>query len=252
MRRLFFGLLVAVLLAGCGAADVTTPSAETRPTSVAGAAQPTPDTPTSEGVTTPEPTAPSANARPTQQAAPPAASGPCANVMQFDSAPPMSIDTSKGYTATLKTAKGDVVIKLLPKSAPNTVNSFVFLAQQGYYDNITFHRVIPGFVAQTGDPSGTGLCGPGYEFANEYDASSGLDYTKAGVVGMANAGPDTNGSQFFITYGNVGLPPQGYTIFGEVVAGMDVLQQITPRDPSINPGAAPGDQLYTITIEEGQ
>ena len=140
------------------------------------------------------------------------------------------------------------MIELAAKYAPRTVNSFVFLARQGFYDNVTFHRVIPGFVAQTGDPTGTGAGGPGYEFPNEYDPASKFDYERAGVVGMANAGPGTNGSQFFISYGAIGLDPAAYTVFGQVTEGQDVLEQITPRDP----GAAttPGDTLLTVVIEE--
>ena len=116
---------------------------------------------------------------------------------QFTSCPTFTLDTSKQYLATLHTEKGDIVIQLYADKAPLTVNSFVFLAKQGWFDGVTFHRVIPGFVAQAGDPSGTGQGGPGYFFKNEV---SDLKYDKPGVVGMANSGPDTNGSQFFITY----------------------------------------------------
>jgi cyclophilin family peptidyl-prolyl cis-trans isomerase/protein-disulfide isomerase len=167
---------------------------------------------------------------------------------QFTDCPPIVIDPSKQYTATLHTEKGDIVILLYADKAPNTVNSFVFLAQQGWFDNITFHRVIPGFVAQTGDPSGTGLGGPGYIIINEIDPT--LHYDRAGLVGMANSGADTNGSQFFITYAPAPNLDGGYTLFGEVISGMDVLAQITPRDPSTGELLSPGDLIISVTIEE--
>ncbi len=166
---------------------------------------------------------------------------------QYSSAPPMLIDTSKQYFATVAMAQGGVfVIQLYPDKAPITVNSFVFLAQQGFFNGVTFHRVIPGFMAQGGDPTGTGTGGPGYEFVNE---DSDLTFDKAGVVAMANAGRDTNGSQFFITFGPQPSLNGGYTIFGQVVSGMDVVNGITPRDPTQNPSFA-GDAIATITITE--
>ncbi|MEZ4540438.1 MAG: peptidylprolyl isomerase [Chloroflexota bacterium] len=143
---------------------------------------------------------------------------------------------------------GTFTIELLPKSAPQTVNSFVFLARNGWFDNTTFHRVLPGFVAQTGDPSGTGRGGPGYYIPNEIDTT--LSHNAEGVVAMANAGPNTNGSQWYITYGDVSQLDGNYTIFGKVIEGMDVVKQITPRDPSRNPNAPAGDAIVTITIEE--
>ncbi|HEX8990968.1 MAG TPA: peptidylprolyl isomerase [Anaerolineales bacterium] len=172
-----------------------------------------------------------------------AASGP----KQWASAPAMSIDKSKQYLATVKMAKGgEFVIQLYPDKAPITVNSFVFLAQQGFFDGVTFHRVLPGFMAQGGDPTGTGTGGPGYQFANE---DSDLKFDKAGVVAMANAGRDTNGSQFFITFAPQPQLNGGYTIFGQVVSGMDVVNGITPRDPQQNPTFS-GDTIQTITIQE--
>jgi len=166
---------------------------------------------------------------------------------QFTSCPPMQVDPAKQYIATIKTEKGDIVIELLPDKAPLAVNNFVFLARNGWYDGITFHRVIPGFMAQTGDPSGTGFGGPGYAFVNE---SSDLKFDKAGVVAMANAGPDTNGSQFFITYGPASQLDGGYTIFGRVISGQDVAESITPRDPSQPVELPPGDKILSVTIEE--
>ncbi|RMF47222.1 MAG: hypothetical protein D6755_05470, partial [Anaerolineae bacterium] len=166
---------------------------------------------------------------------------------QFTQCPQMSLDLTKQYIATLHTEKGDIVIQLYADKAPLAVNNFVFLAQQGWYDGVTFHRVIPGFVAQAGDPTGTGLGGPGYAFSNEI--SSDLHFDAAGVVGMANAGPDTNGSQFFITYAPQPQLDGGYTIFGKVIAGMDVAQNLTPRDPAQNPNLPPGDRILSVDIE---
>jgi peptidylprolyl isomerase len=166
---------------------------------------------------------------------------------QYASAPPMLIDPKKQYTATVKMAKGgEFVIQLYADKAPITVNSFVFLARQGYFDGVTFHRVLEGFMAQGGDPTGTGSGGPGYSFVNE---NSDLTFDKAGVVAMANAGPDTNGSQFFITFGPTPNLNGGYTIFGQVISGMDVVDGLTRRDPNQNPNF-PGDAIASITITE--
>ncbi len=167
---------------------------------------------------------------------------------QFTACPPMTIDPRKQYLATLETEKGEIVIELYADKAPLTVNSFVFLARRGWFDGITFHRVIPGFVAQTGDPSGTGMGGPGYLFKNEIDPS--LHFDKPGMVGMANSGADTNGSQFFITFASKPHLDGSYTIFGYVIRGMDVLALLTPRDPGKNPLLPSGDLLIRVTIEE--
>ncbi len=183
-------------------------------------------------------------ASPSEQPPVPAVSG-----KQYSSAPPMTIDTSKQYFATVKMAKGgEFVIQLYPDKAPNTVNSFVFLARDGYFNGVTFHRVLEGFMAQAGDPTGTGMGGPGYEFANE---ESDLKFDKAGVVAMANTGqPNSNGSQFFIMFGAGGLSEKDYTIFGQVISGMDVVNGITRRDPQADPNAPPGDAIESITITE--
>ncbi len=167
---------------------------------------------------------------------------------EFKTCPPFGIDPAKQYTATLHTEKGDIVIQLYAQQAPLAVNSFVFLAQQGWFNGVTFHRVIPGFVAQTGDPSGSGSGGPGYYFKNEI--STGLLFDKPGVVGMANSGPDTNGSQFFITYAPQIRLDGSYTIFGQVIQGMSVLENLTPRDPQTTPGLPPGDKILSVTIQE--
>jgi len=158
------------------------------------------------------------------------------------------VDIKKDYKVIVKMAKGgEFTINLYPAKAPITVNSFVFLVREGFYDGMTFHRVLEGFVAQGGDPTGSGAGGPGYEFVNE---DSDLKYDKAGVVAMANAGRDTNGSQFFITYAPLPNLNGGYTIFGQVTEGMDVVNGITRRDPSKNPKFT-GDVIEKmILIEE--
>lgn len=167
---------------------------------------------------------------------------------QFKECPPIVTNADKQYFATLHTEKGDIVLQLYPERSPLATNSFVFLAEQGWFDGITFHRVLPGFMAQTGDPSGTGQGNPGYVFDNEYDPT--LRFDEAGVVGMANSGPDTNGSQFFITYGPAPHLNGNYTIFGKVLVGMDVLETLTPRDPQPGLSLPPGDKLINVTIEE--
>jgi len=163
------------------------------------------------------------------------------------SQPPMRIDPAQQYFAAVSMVKGgEFVIQLYPDKAPITVNSFVFLACKGYFDGVTFHRVLEGFMAQGGDPTGTGMGGPGYEFPNE---ASDLTFDKPGVVAMANAGPDTNGSQFFITFVPAEQLNGGYTIFGQVVEGMDVVNGITRRDPDENPSFE-GDAMESVTITE--
>jgi cyclophilin family peptidyl-prolyl cis-trans isomerase len=167
--------------------------------------------------------------------------------MQYSSAPPIQIDRNNQYFATVKMAKGgEFVIQLYPDKAPITVNSFVFLARQDFFNGVTFHRVLEGFMAQGGDPTGRGTGGPGYQFVNE---DSDLKFDKAGVVAMANAGRDTNGSQFFITFVPTEQLNGGFTIFGQVISGMDVVNGITRRNPDENP-AFPGDAIQSITITE--
>jgi cyclophilin family peptidyl-prolyl cis-trans isomerase len=165
---------------------------------------------------------------------------------QFDQCPPVTIDTSKAYTATLTTTKGDIVLELYADKAPLTVNSFIFLADHGWFDNVPWHRVIDGFVAQTGDPSGTGYGSPGYEIKDEI--SPGLNFDEAGVVGMANSGPNTNGCQFFITLASVPSLDGSYTVFGKVISGMDVLDQLTRRDPANEASPAEPDYILSVTI----
>jgi len=176
-----------------------------------------------------------------------AGNAPEVTAKQYDAPPPMSIDVDKQYFATVKMAKGgEFVIQLYPDKAPITVNNFVFLAREGYYDGTTFHRVLSDFMAQGGDPTGTGGGGRGYEFQHE---DSDLTFDKAGVVAMANAGRDTNGSQFFVTFGPQEYLNGGYTIFGQVIEGMDVVTNIRLRDPDQSPNFE-GDAIESITIEE--
>lgn len=167
---------------------------------------------------------------------------------QFDECPPMNIDSSKEYFATIETEKGDIVLELFADQAPLAVNNFIFLANQGWYDNITFHRVIEGFVAQSGDPTGTGFGGPGYAFSNEIVPD--LNFDEAGILAMANAGPDSNGSQFFITYGPTPQLDGGYTIFGRVISGMDIVEDLELRDPAQGLDLPPGDIILGVSIEE--
>jgi cyclophilin family peptidyl-prolyl cis-trans isomerase len=170
----------------------------------------------------------------------------------YSTAPPMTINKTKTYTATMKTNYGDIVIQLYPKEAPLTVNNFVFLAHEGFYDGVKFHRVIKGFMIQGGDPTGTGAGGPGYEFADELPTT--LNYTK-GTIAMANAGPNTNGSQFFIMLADYSNRlPKSYSIFGKVISGQDVVDKIgnVPVDNpnSQSPKPTVDVHIKTVTITE--
>ena len=162
-----------------------------------------------------------------------------------DGLPPMTIDVNKTYIASIDTEKGTINIELFAKDAPVTVNNFVYLAKEGFYDGTTFHRVIPGFMAQGGDPTGTGSGGPGYTFEDEINEHS----HETGVISMANSGADTNGSQFFITYAPQPHLDGLHTVFGKVIEGMKVLNRLTPRDPNQNPSFT-GDVIITIDIVE--
>ena len=172
---------------------------------------------------------------------------PQTTALQYSAYPPMTIDASKQYFALVKMANGgEFTIQLFPDKAPKTVNSFVFLAREGYFNGVTFHRVLDGFMAQGGDPTGTGMGGPGYQFEDEF---SDMVFDKAGILAMANSGPGTNGSQFFITYDATPHLNNLHTIFGQVIEGMDVVNAITRRDPDTNPSFA-GDAIESITITE--
>lgn len=155
----------------------------------------------------------------------------------YSSPPPMTIDTSKKYTATLETSKGAIVVNLFAKEAPKTVNNFVFLAREGFYDGTKFHRVIENFMIQGGDPEGTGRGGPGYRFEDE--TRSNPHKHKVGSLSMANAGPDTNGSQFFITHVVADWLNGKHTVFGQVHSGQDVVNAVKQ-----------GDELKSVKIEE--
>jgi peptidylprolyl isomerase len=161
----------------------------------------------------------------------------------------MTIDPAKQYTATITTPRGDIVIKLRPDLAPQTVNSFVFLARDGYYDGLTWHRVIAGFMAQGGDPTGTGAGGPGYTIPAEF--TDKVSFDRPGLVAMARPGNDVNGngSQFFITTAAAPHLDQQYTIFGEVVSGQEIVDAIPLRDPMAD--TQPGESMLSITISEG-
>jgi cyclophilin family peptidyl-prolyl cis-trans isomerase len=164
----------------------------------------------------------------------------------YSAPPPMILDPTKSYQATIVTEKGDIMLELYAEQVPTTVNNFVYLARDGFYDNTTFHRVLPDFMAQAGDPTGTGAGGPGYRFADEFDPD--LRHDGPGVLSMANAGANTNGSQFFITYEATPWLDGRHAVFGRVIEGMDVLESLTPRDPTENPDYA-GDTIQTIEIE---
>jgi cyclophilin family peptidyl-prolyl cis-trans isomerase/protein-disulfide isomerase len=166
---------------------------------------------------------------------------------QFEVCPTMALEPGASYTATLHTEKGEIVVELFPDVAPMAVNSFVFLAENDWFDNVSFHRVLPGFVAQAGDPTGTGYGGPGYSFAIETDPN--LVFDRAGLLAMANSGPTSNGSQFFITFGPAEHLNGQFTIFGEVIQGMDVAESLTPRDPSQAADLPQGDLILDVTIE---
>jgi len=163
---------------------------------------------------------------------------------QWSQSPEMIIDPQKSYIATLHTDKGEIEIELFAIKTPKTVNNFVFLAQEGYYDNIIFHRVIQNFMAQTGDPTGTGRGGPGYRFADEIHPK--LKHDKPGIVSMANAGPNTNGSQFFITHVPTPWLDGKHSVFGQVTKGLDVVQSIPERDPSRT--SSPAVRINSVSI----
>ena len=158
----------------------------------------------------------------------------------------MTLDKDKKYTATFKTDKGDIICSLHAAKVPHIVNNFVFLARQGFYDDTIFHRVITDFMAQGGDPTGTGMGGPGYKFKDEFDSS--LRHNAPGILSMANAGANTNGSQFFITHVPTPWLDNKHAVFGQVIKGLDVLLSIPERDPSRRD--SPAVKLHTVEINE--
>jgi len=197
-----------------------------------------------EAAPTPAP-APAPTPTPAQPPEPPSEPVVKPKPKTYSSPPSMMIDTSKKYTAFIETEKGNLVLELFAKDVPKTVNNFVFLAGEGFYDGSTFHRVIPGFMVQGGDPTGTGMGNAGYKFDDEFTEHTHL----AGALSMANSGPNTNSCQFFITY----TPQHGldgkHTVFGQLIEGMDVLEKLTPRDPNQSPQFE-GDKIIRITVEE--
>lgn len=165
---------------------------------------------------------------------------------QWKNPPAMAIDKKKKYEATLHTEKGDLILELFADKTPITVNNFVFLSREGFYDGVIFHRVIENFMVQGGDPTGTGRGGPGYTFKDEFDPT--LKHNKPGILSMANAGPGTNGSQFFITHVPTPWLDGKHSVFGQVTGGMEVLMSIPPRDPG-RP-EYPGVKIKSVTITE--
>jgi len=165
---------------------------------------------------------------------------------QWNAPPQMKIDPKKKYKARMETDKGTMVIGLFADKVPKTVNNFVFLAREGFYEGVIFHRVIADFMVQGGDPTGSGSGGPGYKFEDEFHPS--LKHDKQGVLSMANAGPGTNGSQFFITHTPTPHLDNKHTVFGQVVEGLDVLMSIQPRDPMR--ANTPAVKILKVTIEE--
>jgi cyclophilin family peptidyl-prolyl cis-trans isomerase len=158
----------------------------------------------------------------------------------------MQIDSKKRYSATFRTSAGEFEVELFADMAPRTVNNFVFLAREGFYSGTTFHRVIHGFMAQGGDPSGTGSGGPGYRFEDEFHPQ--LKHKSPGILSMANAGPNTNGSQFFITFAPTPHLDGKHSVFGKVIRGMEIVQTIPERDPSR--AKMPGTRIEAVEIHE--
>jgi cyclophilin family peptidyl-prolyl cis-trans isomerase len=234
--RLALFALPTLLLAGCGQTAAPPPATPTRPP--AAAAPATVQVPSGLPPLAKPAASPSAAASPAAQVAP----GPNAG-KQFAAAPAMQIDPSKRYTATLTTSLGTMKADLFPSDAPITVNNFVFLARQGFYEGLTFHRVISGFMAQGGDPTGAGAGGPGYKF-NDEPVTRNYD---RGTLAMANSGPNTNGSQFFIVQQVYNPPTKAYTIFGKLTDGLDTLDKIvtSPNGPG---KGGPNTPLTPITI----
>lgn len=240
-RPLLPGTVITTTLGGPEAAPSeaeTTPAASPSPTAEPATATPAP----TEAAETAEP------AEPTEQE--PSSSvpeNPADRNGMYSEPPEMQIDVDETYVAAISTAQGDIVVELFADKAPNTVNNFVFLARQGFYDNTTFHRVIPDFMAQGGDPTGTGTGGPGYSFPDEFHPD--LRHDRAGILSMANSGPGTNGSQFFIIYEPTPWLDDKHSVFGQVIAGMDVLASLTVRDPA--QATSPGDVIESIAITTG-
>lgn len=238
-------VFASLLLVACSGVAPQAPAAEAPPTEAA-VAEAAPTDVSAEEPATAAVTETTSSAPAGDGAA--AALEPAARNGMYTDAPPMTIDPATTYFATFKTDKGDIKVQLYPECAPLAVNNLVFLAREGYYDNTTFHRVLDGFMAQAGDPTGSGAGGPGYTFEDEFPCD--LKFDRPGLLAMANAGPATNGSQFFFTFGPTEWLNGLHTIFGEVVEGSEVLDSLTRRDPGQAP-TTEGDKLVTVVIEEG-
>lgn len=261
LTRVLSLLLLALLLAACGTGG--TPAAEPEVAAEAPAEAPAPsvETPAAAGpeaqpaetpVAAAEDVSETAATTDTAAAIPEGARAgdlePGARAEMYSAAPEMTIDPAKYYYATIETEKGDVRVQLFADRAPITVNNFVYLAREGFYDNTTFHRVLEGFMAQAGDPTGTGMGGPGYTIPDEFVST--LNFDRPYLLAMANTGmPSSGGSQWFITLAPTDWLNQRHTIFGEVVEGKEIVDSITLRDPEQNP-TEPGDTILSITIEE--
>ena len=232
-------VLAALVVVGCGFIPNPTAPQPDEPTAAPAAATqaplPTPTAISDTGASAAQPAAPSPTVVVNQGH----------SVKQWSSPPPLTIDPASSYTAVLNTSVGAITVELLAGETPNTVNNFVFLARQSFYDNVIFHRTIAGFMIQGGDPTGTGGGGPGYRFADE---PVQRPYTR-GVLAMANAGPNTNGSQFFIMHADYPLPPN-YTIFGQTVAGLETIDAIAtaPTQPG-GEGSTPVNPVVIQSVE---
>ena len=239
ITALMTGIVATLIFAGCGFIPNPTAPQPDEPTAAPAAAtqapQPTPTAISGTGASAAQPAAPSPTVMVNQGH----------SVKQWPSPPPMTIDPASSYTAVLNTSAGAITVELLAGEAPNTVNNFVFLARQGFYDNVIFHRTIEGFMIQGGDPTGTGGGGPGYRFADE---PVQRPYSR-GILAMANAGPNTNGSQFFIMHADYPLPPN-YTIFGQAVAGLETIDAIAtaPTQPG-GEGSTPVNPVVIQSVE---
>lgn len=253
MKRILSTLALAVLLAACGATTDNSTAGQA-PTQSALIQQTTLAFDGGQATTTEAlPMRPTpAQIEPTTAAAPATGgnSGTASNGKQYPAAPALTVDANKSYTALIETTKGTLTAELYAKDAPVTVNNFVFLSREGFYSNVKFHRIIKGFMVQTGDPEGTGRGGPGYSFPDEAVSRQYL----RGTLAMANAGPNTNGSQFFIVHQDYPLSPN-YTIFGQVTQGLDVLDALadTPvASSSTGESSEPQEdvRIVSVTINE--
>ena len=239
--RRFVALLfaVAIALAGCGDKEGAKPAAVQATVSVAGNAASMTASATAVGGTV------AGACWSSDQRITSSTGGTTVTGTQYRQAPAMAIDPKETYTASLETNKGTIEVEFFPEDAPATVNNFVCLARDGYYDGTPFHRIVSGFVIQGGDPTGTGSGGPGYKFADEPVTR---DYQR-GVLAMANAGPNTNGSQFFIVLGDLrGQLPKNYTIFGEVTSGLDVVDAIASTPVRQGPGGERSQPTEAVTL----